>query len=776
MSLMKTFTWTLLFFLACFAGNGAARARVAEPEGFHIPPYVLEAGADSALVAFHLDSPMTAQVHVSDGEKTIIFSSPEPATSHFVKIDGLSPGRVFPYQVIAGDGQVRTLENDPRYAMKTAGQTGDSFHFAVFGDPRPGDTGSHRHHKEVVLAVADLEPAFYLVLGDMVDQGQNPELWQEFFLLEKDLMGKSAIFPVIGDNDVDSGRGIGDRFFPSLARGYYRFEWSGIQFFALNAWGSRGEQPRKELGKNSVQMKWFQQELELPEVKQAPFRVVFVHDPVYISRGRSADILKQEWAPVFEAGNVDIVFSSWHLYERSHHRGVTYVVSGGAGAELIWMAKDPSYESQAEARAHHFCRVDVNPRFMTLRAVATDGTVLDELTLTPKAGPGAGLEEPGQDKGDITGRIQQKILISGGENAPVLPLALFSYDCPFCRRLLNRIMPSLAESYGVSLEVSYFDLSLPEAYPLFLAAGQAFGRQDADLPAVFMGKEVFGGENRVRQDLAREIQAFQQNPQKYVKSSIAPFGKTVDSRDALTGAFHSLRLGMVLSAGLLDGLNPCAFATIILLVSYLTLFGLDQKTVIWTGASFTLGVFVSYLFIGLVFYHWLRQALVNPVLSTIINCLMLAMVILLAGLSLVDAFRAAWGHKKGQLLKLPSSASGKIESLVKKFARNPSLKFGTPFFLGVLISGLEFTCTGQVYVPIVTMLADPQYRLNGFSYLVAYNLAFILPLVMVFFGTAYGVRFAGTVRRPGFVMAAKLGHFALFTVMAVVITYNLGWL
>ncbi|MCG8550135.1 MAG: metallophosphoesterase, partial [Desulfobacterales bacterium] len=455
---------------------GAAQAGInAASDDFLIPPYVLSPDMTSAVVAFHLKAPMPAKVTLFIDNITRQFISNQARTAHFIKVEGLRPGEVFRYAVSAGNGLVKTPDKDIGFTIKTAGRPGDSFHFCVFGDPRPGDTGSSRFHREVVARVGELEPSFYLLLGDMVDRGRDLKLWRDFFGIERELMAKCAVFPVLGDNDVDSGKGVGARFFPALEKGWYAFQWAGIRFFALNAWDSRGAQDTAELDKTSEQMVWLKQELARPGVQNAPFRVVFIHDPVFISRGRSADVIKREWAPVFEQGNVDIVFSSWHLYERSHNNGVTYVISGGAGAELIWNPPDPAYASQAEARAHHFCRVDVNPRFMTLKAISVDGTVLDELTLTPKTG--AARTEPESEQ--TAGQMKQEIFLSAGPDAPTLPLVLFSYDCPFCRRLLQRILPALSQYYQVNINISYFDLSQPETYALFLTAGQAFGRQDA---------------------------------------------------------------------------------------------------------------------------------------------------------------------------------------------------------------------------------------------------------------------------------------------------------
>ena len=58
----------------------------------------------------------------------------------------------------------------------------------------------------------------------------------------------------------------------------------------------------------------------------------------------------------------------------------------------------------------------------------------------------------------------------------------------------------------------------------------------------------------------------------------------------------------VVLAGLVDGLNPCAFATLIFFVSYLTLSGRKGREVIMVGAAFTIGVFLAYLIVGLGFY------------------------------------------------------------------------------------------------------------------------------------------------------------------------------
>jgi cytochrome c biogenesis protein CcdA len=506
-------------------------------------------------------------------------------------------------------------------------------------------------------------------------------------------------------------------------------------------------------------------------VQQAAYRVVFVHDPVFISRGRSAEIIKRVWAPIFEANRVDVVFSSWHLYERSHKNGVTYIISGGAGAELIWLPPDPHYTAQVDARSHHYCRVDVTHGLMTIRAIATDGTVLDEFSLTPRSG-GA---QTSPDAAQLADRIVKRLPM-GLNTDPPLPVHLFSYDCAYCRRLLNKVLPSLAERRDVALDVRYYDLGIAESYDLFLTAGAAFGRQNADLPAIFIGSKVLGGESEIKSGLGAEIEAYAAAPAAYQSKTIDPFHRSQAAAPMKTATFGTLSLGLVAGAGFLDGLNPCAFTTIVFLVSYMALFGADRRRVYLTGAVFILAVFVTYLAIGLAFFHTLKQLLMNGTVALVVNIVLLSVVLLLGALSAVDFFRALRGGLSDVVLKLPAFVRNHVQARIAAFSRRPLLNLAMPFGLGVLVSGMELTCTGQVYVPIVTMLADPQYRLQALFYLLVYNVAFILPLVVVFALAVAGWLHGRMGQGKGYVAAVKLGHTVLFGVLAGVTLYNMGWI
>ena len=148
---------------------------------FAVEPYLLDVTDNSAVVAFHLNEPSLAKVRVFDVNQVTEFAAVDKSKSHFIKVTGLKEGSVYDYQVICGQGAIQTTEGDSSFQIKTAPRPGKSFTFAVYGDPRPGDTQTSRGHKEVIAQVMDHEPAFCLVLGDMVDDGSKEELWEDFF-------------------------------------------------------------------------------------------------------------------------------------------------------------------------------------------------------------------------------------------------------------------------------------------------------------------------------------------------------------------------------------------------------------------------------------------------------------------------------------------------------------------------------------------------------------------------------------------------------------------
>ncbi|CAB1082634.1 hypothetical protein D1AOALGA4SA_10236 [Olavius algarvensis Delta 1 endosymbiont] len=714
----------LLLFL--FQNNVYAKSSA---NAFLIEPYLLEVDRNSATVAFHLENRMKATVLIFEDDSAIEFKSEKKTQSHFVKISGLQAGRTYHYQVVGGDGSVQTPPDDPTYQIRTACNKGESFSFIVFGDPRPGENLTHKHHQKVIDRAIQKEPAFSLVLGDMVDDGRDFELWRDFFSTEKALLRKAAIYPVIGDNDFMQGQGLVKALFPLLEKGYYHFEWGDVQFFALNAWDSRGFQSKKELDAQSEQVQWLESQLSKEAVQNSLYRIVFLHDPVLISRGYSSGVLKSAWEPVFKKYNVDIVFASWHMYERSQHNGVRYIISGGGGAELLWLSKNPDYAAQAEAKTHHFCKVDVQAGALTISAIDVNDTILDSLTISPKnktAGHQLDLQQ-------IALKVRQEIIIEAAQNRPFLPIHLFSYDsCSYCHQLLDRILPRLARQYQISLKVYFYDLELHETvYDLFLAAGADFGHQNTEIPTLFVGRRALGGEPAIENGLAEELSNFKQNPVQYMRAGIEPFQDPGDTQTIKENRFDGLSPAAVFGAGLREGAKPCGPAALIVLLSFLIATGSSRKTLISAGLLFVIAILAASVIGGLRFFeHGFSNADTSTGLVAL-QWTVLSGLLIAAAASVFDHIQRRWpGPDK--MIPAISRLYQKIGNRVRLMSTNHMVIVPAALMTGVVFAGMEMACTGPVYIPIVTMISDPMYRAEAVGFLLLYNLAFIMPIAFVY--------------------------------------------
>jgi cytochrome c biogenesis protein CcdA len=234
--------------------------------------------------------------------------------------------------------------------------------------------------------------------------------------------------------------------------------------------------------------------------------------------------------------------------------------------------------------------------------------------------------------------------------------------------------------------------------------------------------------------------------------------------------FRSLGLWTVIGAGLLDGINPCAFATIIFLLSYLSMRQRQGRALLATGAAFTLGVFLAYLGVGLGLLRFLTSL---PMLSAVgkwVYGVTLLLCLALAWGSFNDFRKARAGRLEDMSLRLPDRLRGWIRRLIREGSRVRTYVLAS-LVLGFVIAMVELACTGQVYLPtIIFVLGLPQWRARASLALLVYNLMFVVPLIVVFLLSYYGTtseQFMRWLTRHA--AAVKLGTAILFLLMA-------GWL
>ncbi|MFH1655362.1 MAG: DUF1573 domain-containing protein [Candidatus Omnitrophota bacterium] len=214
-------------------------------------------------------------------------------------------------------------------------------------------------------------------------------------------------------------------------------------------------------------------------------------------------------------------------------------------------------------------------------------------------------------------------------------------------------------------------------------------------------------------------------------------------KEVLIGRFGSFSWLTIITAGLIDGINPCAFTVLIFFISFLTFAGYSRKQTIILGSFFITAVFFTYLWIGLGLFEIFRRLAFFVIFSYLIYLTTAILALTLGAISLYDW----WIFKKTKdpervKLKLPGFIKKRIQSTIREktddreegHKRRTLLRLMlTALSCGFIVSLLESVCTGQLYLPtIVYVLGIPELKTKAWFYLILYNLMFIVPLLAIF--------------------------------------------
>lgn len=204
------------------------------------------------------------------------------------------------------------------------------------------------------------------------------------------------------------------------------------------------------------------------------------------------------------------------------------------------------------------------------------------------------------------------------------------------------------------------------------------------------------------------------------------------ARARLNARFLNMGLATVLAGGLIDGINPCAFVTLIFLIGYLTATGRRGREILLVGSAFTAAVFASYLLMGVGIAGALEALEALPRIARVFHWGLVVLSFTLAGLSAWDLMLVLRG-KGGQVkLVLPEFLRRRVSLTVAREFRTRTVVVAA-LVTGVLVSLFELVCTGQIYLPIIRLMASfSSTRLRALSFLVGYNVAFTVPLVVTF--------------------------------------------
>ncbi len=202
-----------------------------------------------------------------------------------------------------------------------------------------------------------------------------------------------------------------------------------------------------------------------------------------------------------------------------------------------------------------------------------------------------------------------------------------------------------------------------------------------------------------------------------------PIEKAFQTLDGATGALPiglaNLRelLPAVLVTGLLDSVNPCAFAVILLLIAFLFTLRQSRGRILQLGLIYIAMIFIVYFGIGLGILRAVRLSSDPHFIARAGSWLLIG----LGVINLLEYFFPKFPIK----LHMPSFAGDRTQELIKKASVPATIAAG--FLVGLC----TFPCSGGIYVSIITLLNAKTTMSWGLVYLFLYNLVFVLPLVVI---------------------------------------------
>jgi len=336
------------------------------------------------------------------------------------------------------------------------------------------------------------------------------------------------------------------------------------------------------------------------------------------------------------------------------------------------------------------------------------------------------------------------LLVQQSRGMPASPVVIdYFYEpgCPACLRIKNEILPDLRMRYDGLYRLNHHDMRDRSSVVRLIAYQDALGVTNNSPVSMFLDYEApLFGLKSIRHGLLQGVDTRIGRRQEQGWTAPVPIVLSVpDSITNVEDRAGSFAVPAVLLAGAIDGINPCAISTLVLLMSLLVVSSLRGRGLLLMGGAFCVATFVTYTAIGFGLLSGLHVLESFPVLRTIFESVLASLLLVLAFLSFRDAIRYQRTHDPSRVsVQLPDKIKRSIHRVLHKGARSHHLVLAG-LGCGAAVTALEAVCTGQVYLPTMTLVIREKGDLRVWGLLLLYNTMFILPLVLAMVLTRYGL-------------------------------------
>jgi hypothetical protein len=352
------------------------------------------------------------------------------------------------------------------------------------------------------------------------------------------------------------------------------------------------------------------------------------------------------------------------------------------------------------------------------------------------------------------------------QNAGIPPPVIIDYfyepGCPDCEKVKRHVLPELEQRFEGFYELRRHPTGIESNIVRLMAYQDALGGADNAPVSMYVDyQHLFSGVQAIKEGLfpCLDQSVVARLEPDWVPPSPIEIPDRAGAVELAAATLDTFTAWMVAGAGLIDGLNPCAISTLVFFMSLLAVAKVRGTALLMMGIAFCLASFATYTALGFGLLGALHRLQGFEVAQSLLETVMLVLLGLFAFLSFRDAYRFGLsGHAGDVTLRLSDAMQQRIHAVMRwgvskrQHSKSPDAAQGRArqrlgllvlagIAIGTVVTLLESVCTGQVYVPtLVMVIRSAGSATKAWSYLLLYNLMFIVPLATVFLLTLLGLR------------------------------------
>jgi len=320
------------------------------------------------------------------------------------------------------------------------------------------------------------------------------------------------------------------------------------------------------------------------------------------------------------------------------------------------------------------------------------------------------------------------LLFSVSVNAQSEPIEVeffFSPGCPHCAKVIGYLENYESEQPG-AIEIIKHDVSVDPEYFINLQAEAGIPMDYwGGVPKVFVDDYFCIGSLQCHGELLEKldklIEARNETPENFSRWNES----ITNSTDYITPD-KDVNPYQILGLAAVDAVNPCALAVLtLILIAILVQNPEKRHKVLTAGISFTLAIFITYFFYGLVIIQ-LFKAAVDAIsgISLYLYIILGIVAILLGILNIKDFFK----YKPGGIgTEMPMRMRGSVKKLTSK-----ATSARGSFIIGILVTLFLLPCTIGPYIITGGILSGLEF-MQTIPWLLIYNLIFVFPMLAIVF-------------------------------------------